>query len=188
MSQRSVVEVFTNKSTEFMLEYGGSASWVIGLGSASGLKYCICSRNDERPREDDHGDRPQARNEAFLVGKVSGIEFVERQNNRDRYLIKFSEYAEVSKKDFRHGMTRNPVVYSDVEHCRTRGIDIDALDFKPMPPVSKKYFRHPAEITDVAPASMASTSRKGLSMAEAKEELAVFYDVPAEAIQITITG
>src|SRR5438132_1473009 len=115
MDLRSVVEVFTNKSTEFMLEHGGSASWVMSVSKAPRLEYCICCRNDVLPREDDQGDRPERRNEAFLVGRVRGIELVERQNNRDRYLIEFSEYAEVSVPHFRHGSIRNPVVYSDVD-------------------------------------------------------------------------
>lgn len=182
MAQRNVVEVFTNKSRDFMLDYGGSASWVMSVKSASAVDYCVCSRNDERPRDDDRGDRPERRNEAFLVGKVSGIEFVERENDRDRYLIKFSEYAEVSVLDFRDGGTRNPVVYSDVDHCRVRGLDIEALDFKPMPTPTKRYLRHGSQA--VGP----EAQRPGLSMAEAKEGLAVYFNVPVDAVQIIITG
>jgi len=184
MARRTVVEVFTNKSGDFMLEYGGSASWVMSLTSAASLEYCICCRNDERPREDDRGDRPERRNEAFLVGKVSGIEFVERQNDRNRYLIKFSEYAEVSVRDFRRGVTRNPVVYGDVESCRRRGLDIEALHFKPMPAPTKHYARHRSH--EIGSASAAD--RRGISIAEAKAGLALHFNVPVDAVQITITG
>lgn len=184
MAQRNVVEVFTNKSSDFMLDYGGSASWVMSLSSASALVYCVCCRNDARPREDDRGDRPERRNEAFLVGKVSGIEFVERQNDRDRYLIRFSEYAEVSVPNFRDGTTRNPVVYSDVEHCRVRGLDLDALDFKPMSSPTKRYSRHGSHAMESTP----DAQRPGLSMAEAKKGLALYFNVPVEAVQITISG
>ena len=60
MAQGNVIEVFTNKSREFMLSYGGSASWAISTKSAAGLDYCICCRNDERPREESRADKQQA--------------------------------------------------------------------------------------------------------------------------------
>lgn len=184
MANRTVVEVFTNKSKDFMLEHGGSASWVMSVTGSVTLDYCVCSRNDEHPREDDPGARPERRNQAFLVGKVSGIEFVERQNGRDRYLIKFSEYAEVSIDDFRHGTTRNPVVYSNEESCRLRGLDFDALDFKPMPSVSKPYSRTPMGSAGASEV----THLPGLSIAEAKQQLALRYGVSVEAIQVIISG
>lgn len=184
MAKRNVVEVFTNKSRDFMLDYGGSASWVLSLRSAAALDYCICCRNDERPREDDRGGRPEQRNEAFLVGKVSGIEFVERQNGRDRYLIKFSEYAEVSVRDFRRSTMRNPVVYSDADDCRRRGLDPGALKFRPVPPPTRRYARDGSRQAK----AVARAEKQGLSIAEAKDGLAIHYDVPVEAIQIIITG
>lgn len=182
MAIRNVVEVFTNKSRAFMLDYGGSASWVIGSASAANLTYCVCCRNDDRPREDDHGARPERRNEAFLVGKVSGIELVERQNDRDRYLIRFSEYAEVSVANFRNATIRNPVVYSDLDDCSRRGLNIGALDFKPMPAPTKHYERP-------SPRRTRTEARvQGLTIAEAKRGLAIHFDVPVEAVQITITA
>ena len=184
MDLRNVVEVFTNKSTDFMLEREGSASWVMSVSKSTRLEYCVCCRNDVQPREDDRGARPERRNEAFLVGKVSGIELVERQNDRNRYLIIFSEYAEVSVPHFRHGSVRNPVVYSDVDHCRLRGLDISKLHFRPMPAPTKPYARLGASSVLLSLAG----ERGGLSIAQAKEELAVFYDTPIEAIEITIRG
>lgn len=184
MSQRNVVEVFTNKSKDFMLEHGGSASWVLSLDSASTLEYCVCCRNNVRPREDDRGERPEDRNEAFLVGKVSGIEFVERQNDRDRFLIKFSEYAEVSVPNFREASIRNPVVYHDLAECRRRGLDIESLRFHRAPAPTQHYERHDR---DKAQAAL-HIDRRGLTIAEAKEGLAVYFDVPVNAIQITISG
>jgi hypothetical protein len=166
-----------------MLDYGGSASWVLSQESAAALQYCVCCRNDVRPREDDRGDRSEDRNEAFLVGKVSGIEFVERENNRDRYLIKFSEYAEISVPDFRDGATRNPVVYHDLEECRRRGLDIAALKFQPMPEPTRRYSRAGRGDT-----SERDTARKGLTIAEAKAGLALHFEVPVDAIQITVSG
>ncbi|MEA2999957.1 MAG: hypothetical protein QOK17_1790 [Sphingomonadales bacterium] len=183
MRPRSVVEVFTDKSVDFMLEYGGSASWVLSVSSAAEIEYCVCTRNDQRPREDDGGDRPERRNEAFLVGKVSGIELVERQNDRDRYLLKFSEFAEVSVPNFRPGTTRNPVAYSDPGDCARRGLDIGKLAFKPMPVASKTYARLSDNDRRIAP-----NHGPGLSIAEAKAGLSIRFGVPIDAIQITISG
>ena len=156
----------------------------MSVSKAPRLEYCVCCRNDVLPREDDQGDRPESRNEAFLVGKVSGIELVERQNNRDRYLIKFSEYAEVSVPGFRHGSIRNPVVYSDVDQCRRRGLDISKLSFKPMPTPTKPYSR----LGQTSGGASRAVERRGLSITEAKAGLAVYYEVPLEAIEVTIRG
>lgn len=170
-----VIEVFTNKSKEFMFELGGSASWLISEGSRQTLKFCICVRNDDASRAEDHGARPEARNEAFLVGRIASIEFMESRNDRDRYIIRFKEYAEVSLSDFRVPKSRNPVAYRTKAECAAAGLDLDKLDFKPMP-------KH--EPTQAEPAK----ERKGLSMAEAKDGLSIYFNVPVEAIQITITG
>jgi hypothetical protein len=72
------------------------------------------------------------------------------------------------------------VTYSDVGQCKGNGLDIESLDFKPMPEI----------IPDIASASTASspTTKKGLSIAEAKEGLSAFFGVPVESVQITISG
>lgn len=184
MAQRRVVEVFTNKSKDLMLAYGGSASWVMSVGRADSIIYCVCCRNPEIARDEDTGERGEARNEAFFVGKVSDIVFVERQNERDRYFIKFSEYAEVSVPNFRAGSLRNPVLYSDVDACRVRGLDIDALDFKPMPEPTRFYDGD----TSRPPAVSGVSDIRPLSIAEAKAGLALKHDVPVSSIQIIITG
>ena len=183
MDEYVVAEVFTNKSKELILETGGSASWVLAEKTARILAYCVCCRNPDRSRDEDDGDRPEKRNEAFLVGKVSGVEFVERLNDRNRYLIKFSEYAEVSIRDFRSGSVRNPVVFGSRESCLIRGLDIDALDFQPMPAPVKRYTGHGLQAIEIG----SSTGEAGLSIEQAKEGLAARYKVPVSAIQITIT-
>jgi hypothetical protein len=183
MVEYVVAEVFTNKSKDLILETGGSASWVLAEKTAKILDYCVCCRNPDRSRDDDSGDRPERRNEAFLVGKVSGVEFVERLNDRNRYLIKFSEYAEVSIPDFRSGSLRNPVVFGSRESCRIRGLDIDALKFKPMPEPTKRYTGHGLKAIEIG----SNISEAGLSVEQAKDGLAARYKVPVSAIQIIIT-
>ena len=56
---------------------------------------------------------------------------------------------------FRHDATRNPATYSDVNQCKLNGIDIDILEFEPMPTRG---------IANSGP----DESKKGLSIAEAK--------------------
>jgi hypothetical protein len=182
MQNSSVIEVFTGKSVQQMLEHGGSQSWVVNPQSMRNVTHCVCTRNDGRDGEDGFPTNPEPRHSAFLVGKVAGLRKVEHRNNRDRYLILFSEYAVVDPPipNFRHGMTRNPVVYSDIDQCRQRGLDITALDFHPMPQISTAV--------SAPPPPAGQPAAKGLTISEAKEGLAIFHGVPVENVQITIIG
>jgi len=138
------------------------------------VEYVVCTRNSDHRWDDECGPRPEPHNSAFMVGKVSGLKKVDRQNDRDRYLIQFSEYALANVPNFRSGSTRNPVTYSDVLQCKDElGLDIEALDFIPMPQTTTIEGSH---------------SKRGLSIAEAKEGLALFFNVPVESVQITISG
>ena len=169
-----VLVVFTAKTIQQMLKLGGSQSWVINPQSMRNVRYVVCTRNSDHRWDDECGPRPESHNSAFMVGKVSGLRKVDRQNDRDRYLIQFSEYALVNVPNFRSGSTRNPVTYSDVLQCKDQlGLDIEALDFMPMPQAAIGEVGH---------------AKKGLSIAEAKEGLALFFSVPVESVQITISG
>jgi hypothetical protein len=140
------------------------------------VEYVVCTRNSDHRWDDECGPRPEPHNSAFMVGKVSGLKKVDRQNDRDRYLIQFSDYALVEVPNFRSGSSRNPVTYSDVLQCRNElGLDIEALHFTPMP-------RPQPKVTE------AGLAKKGFSIAEAKEGLALFFNVPVESVQITISG
>jgi hypothetical protein len=175
-----VLVVFTAKTVEQMLELGGSQSWVINPQSMRHVEYVVCTRNSDHRWDDECGPRPEAHNSAFMVGKVSGLKKVDRHNDRDRYLIQFSEYALVNVPEFRSGSTRNPVTYSDVVQCKeVLGLAIEALDFKPMPPPSSAAL---AQATDPP------QKTTGLSIAQAKEGLSLFFGVPVESVQITISG
>jgi hypothetical protein len=173
-----VIVVFTAKTVEQMLELGGSQSWVINPKSMAGVKYVVCTRNSDHRWDDERGPRPEAHNSAFMVGKVAGLKKVAREHDRDRYLIQFSEYALVDVPNFRSGSTRNPVTYSDVGQCKANRLDIESLDFQPMPEITH----------DTASTASPPTTKKGLSIAEAKEGLSVFFGVPVESVQITISG
>lgn len=174
-----VLVVFTAKTVQQMLEFGGSQSWVINPQSMRNVQYVVCTRNSDHRWDDECGPRPEPHNSAFMVGKVSGLKKVDRQNDRDRYLIQFSEYALVNVLDFRSGSTRNPVTYSDVMQCKeVLNLDIEALSFIPMPAV----------VPVASEAAVQPRAKEGLSIAEAKEGLSLFFGVPVENVQITISG
>ena len=167
-----VLVVFTAKSVEQLLEHGGTRSWVLNPKSMASVTYVVCTRNSDRQHDAECGIRPEAHNSAFIVGRVSGLEKVDHRHDRDRYLVKFSEYALVNVASFRDGSTRNPVTYSNVGQCRLNGIDLAKLKFEAMP----------------SNGMSSDKVRRGMSMAEAKPELAAFYGVKSEDIQITIIG
>lgn len=169
-----VLVVFTAKSVDQILEAGGSQSWVLNEKSMRKVRYVVCTRNSDHQYDEECGIRTEEHNAAFLVGKVSGMKKVDRRHDRDRYLVEFSEYATVSRANFRTGSSRNPVTYSDVGQCQDNGINIANLAFLPMP-------RSDAD-------DGGETDKKGLSMAEAKAGLSIFFGVPPESIQITISG
>jgi len=178
-SDDGVLVVFTAKTVEQMLQNGGTQSWVLNAKHMSHIRYVVCTRNSDHAHDEECGMRPEQHNSAFMVGKVSGLKKLGRRNNRDRYLVEFSDYALVEVPSFRHGSSRNPVTYSDVGQCRQNKIDIAALDFTPMP--GRNDDSAVSEPVGAAPG-------KGLSIAEAKNGLSVFFGVPAESIQILITA
>lgn len=175
-----VLVVFTAKSVSQIFEHGGSQSWVLNEKSMRNVEYVVCTRNSDHQYDEECGVRTEDHNAAFLVGKVSGMKKVDNRHDRNRYLIEFSEYALVKEANFRSGTSRNPVTYSDVGQCRQNGIDIVNLAFMPMPAAEPdNQFEQDDKI---------STGKKGFSIPEAKEGLAIFFGVPPENIQITISG
>jgi hypothetical protein len=118
-----------------------------------------------------------------LIGKVQKVvpntappENNESPNNR--YLIQFREFARVNIPDVWTG-DRNPVKYRSVEDL---GIDFAALKWERMQePV---YTTQPV---DEAP-PVDQNGAKPLTMVEAKKGLALTFNVPPEAIEITIRG
>ena len=94
---------------------------------------------------------------------------------KSRYLIQFNEYARVNIPEIWKG-DRNPVKYATLEEL---GIDPSMLKWEPMPPA-------PESIPDVIPVRAANAG--ALTMAQAKNGLALTFGVPPEAIEITIRG
>jgi hypothetical protein len=172
-----VLVVFTAKTIEQMLNNGGTQSWVLNPRSMNGVRYVVCTRNADPAYDEECGVRPEPHNSAFMVGIVSGLKKVDHRNDRDRYLVEFSDYALVAVAGFRHGSSRNPVTYSDTGQCRDNGLDLAGLEFQPMPRGDGRLNRVPG-----------TASGGGLSISQAKEGLSIFFDVPVESIQIIISA
>jgi len=173
MSDKALV-VLTGKSKDRLFREGGTSDWALRPAVVRNFKYVVCVRHANPPYDPGLGARPEPHGAAFLVGKIEDVKFTYRENDRDRFLVTFSEVAEVLVPNFWDG-SRNPVRYMDVSEIMERGIDLDALDFKPfMPPEVD------GEEGDegVAP----------LSIAAAKQGLAAMFGVSPDAIEIIIKG
>ncbi|SCX28600.1 hypothetical protein DSM25558_4514 [Agrobacterium sp. DSM 25558] len=103
---------------------------------------------------------PEPHGTAFLVGKVKDV--VASTETAGRWLILISEYARTNVPDQWSG--RNPVAYWSDRNFSD--IDFKGLTYQPI----------------------AASKALGLTIAEAKAGLAVTFDVPESAIEITIRG
>ena len=185
MSQEIVV-LFTAKSTERILAEGGTSAWRLDRNHARRCEFAVCTRN-AFPKWD-QGDwalGTEAHHTAFLIGKISDVvpcePTPENEKARDiRFLIKFSEFARVNVPNARKG-DRNPVKYTTLDDL---GIDPTKLTWETMPDVAETPKRDSG--SEAAPVNGAGV--KALTMAEAKKGLALTFNVPPEAIEITIRG
>jgi hypothetical protein len=159
--------VFTGNSLDEILAVGGSASWVLNEKHAKRQHYLVCIRNAQSAGFSNH----EAHGAAFLVGIIKGLKHVGHDaKGLKRWTIEISEYAEILREKA-WGEWRNPVKYTTLEEL---GIDPKSLKFQPMPIPTK---------TAVAPPTV-----RPLSIAEAKQGLALQFGVLAEAIDIVIRG
>jgi hypothetical protein len=180
MSEQIAV-LFTAKSVERILREGGTSAWRLDRSHARRCAYAVCTRNaGARWVEGKEEHRS-----AFLVGKIGDVvpckptpENHEAPDNR--FLITFSEYALVDMPDVWAG-GRNPVKYESAEAL---GIDFSSLKWERMPEPDNLTAPSPQAPHPVTVRSM----DRPLTMAEAKKGLALTFNVPTEAIEITIRG
>ncbi|HEX6411139.1 MAG TPA: hypothetical protein VFZ88_11200 [Sphingomicrobium sp.] len=177
MSQKSLV-VFTRKSKESLIRKGGTAAWALRPELVREFEYVVCARNTSRDEDDGSLPGPEPRGSAFLVGRISTIEFLYNRNNRDRYIVNFDAVAEVDVPDFWDG-SRNPVRYMLTEEVRRRGIDFGSLAFESLENARRKL--DPPE-----PRSDGTGAPARLTLAQAKRGLAATFDVSPDAIEIVI--
>jgi hypothetical protein len=171
MSGKAIV-VFTGKCIERILGEGGSSSWRLDRNNARQCDYVVCTQNG-------HADGPWAdgteeHRTAFVIGKVKDV--VPSALMPGRYLIQFREFARVCIPNVWNG-DRNPVKYTTMSDI---GIDPMSLDWECMPEASST----PDPPLDVTP----YVAGEPLTIAEAKQGLALTFGVSPEAVEITIRG
>lgn len=160
----NVVSVLTFKSSDTILETGGTQSWTLDRARAKACKYAVLCRNANHAEV----EGPEAHGAAFMIGRISDI--VPSTETPGRWLILFSEYALCDVSDQWEG--RNPVRFWTTDDYEE--IDFDALDFEPMPEFSAS--------------KKGTSSTHGLTIAEAKAGLSITFGVDPTAIEIIIRG
>ena len=146
------IQTFTKYSFETIKSMGGDYAWVLNQNRARSYQYLVCCSSGGA-----NGGS------AFLVGKISGIEFDHvGDKGKNRYAICVSEVAAVDIPDLWPG-NQNPVRYTTLEDL---GIDPSKLSFQ----------------------KVGTTQSNGLTIAQAKAGLAKNYGVSEDNIEILIKG
>ena len=182
MSQEVIV-VFTAKSIERILEEGGTSAWRLDHNHARRCDFAVCTRNAHAHWDQSNwAPATEAHRTAFLVGKIHDVVPCpttpeDKKAREGRYLVKFSEMARVEIPNLWKG-DRNPVKYMSFKDL---GINPSTLQWEPMPePVNA------AKPSDAVVSI--NNGVKPLTMGEAKKGLALTFNVPPDAIEITIRG
>ncbi len=162
------IAVFTHRGLNGLLADGGSRAWKLDPVRVRKLRYVLCVQNRE---DGDRGEPSHAQGQAFLLGRISGVEPDNEVGGR--FIIRFDEYADIDLPNFWEGW-RNPVKYIDLGEC---GINPDTLTFKPVEHLQRR-----------PPSTATSNEVQAMDMAHAKKALSAFYSVPASSIEITIRG
>lgn len=162
--------VLTARGLGKILEDGGSQAWVLDARRARRYEYVVCVQN--RGFAKDWGQASAPHHAAFLVGRLKRVVPCEEPGSEHRWLLVFSEYAEINLPNAWPGY-RNPVLYTDLESL---GIDVSSLDFRPMPEQAAEAEAEPQK------------KIRPLTIAEAKEGLALTFKVEPSAIEIMIRG
>ena len=124
------VIVFTAKNLADTFRQGGSGNWKLNSERVKKCDFAILTANNHHKKSthsrEDHGT-------AFLIGKISGVtpdaydDLGEREHGR--WIIRFSEYAELDIPSFWGGF-QNPIKYADLSDL---DVDLDSLEWKPFP-------------------------------------------------------
>jgi hypothetical protein len=181
---KEIAVVFTARRLERILAEGGTSAWRLDPNRTRRCEFVVCTRNARSHFDQGNwGNGPEDHHAAFVIGKIQKVvpSTAPPENNesaKNRYLIQFSEFARVNIPNVWSG-DRNPVKYMSPDDM---GIDFSKLKWEAMP----EQTAAPAPVAESLPASLASIGP--LTMAEAKKGLALTFNVPPEAIEITIRG
>tara|TARA_B100001741_G_C16436107_1_gene543336 strand:+ start:271 stop:942 length:672 start_codon:yes stop_codon:yes gene_type:complete len=200
------IVVFTHKSREFLLKLNATCSWVINPHRAKKCKYVVCTRNALHELADDqylHGH-------GVIIGRNLKVSPSKNKIDKDRYMIEFNEYAELSdfcpaaEDDLWGEVTgpskskRMPVRYIDT-YWLTNIIlreGFDDLVWKPVPKRDEEYvqaqydvenkYNHPDY--EIQPRNIGTINSFSESIDRAKKDLSKELGVTEENIEIIIKG
>lgn len=85
--------VYTGVDLNMMIAEGGSGYWKLGASSLQKVEYLIACKNYTKDWAVSDKNIPQGT--AFFIAKVAGFQKMLDGQYEDRYLITFSEYAEI---------------------------------------------------------------------------------------------
>jgi hypothetical protein len=172
MSTKAMV-ILTAEPPRDILKAGGTMSWVLNRPHAKQCSHVLLCQNaySEWP------GATEPHRQGFMIGRIKDV--IPSPKTAGRWMITFSAYAVVDMPDA-WGKWQNPVRYVTLEEL---GIDIGTVDFREMPetetPETGRPEPSPSWNTGIA---------SGLSIAEAKQGLALRYGVTPDAVEITIRG
>lgn len=186
--------VYTHRTIEFLTKLNGSTSWQLNPERAKQCEYVICVRNGSSPlAENDFPKRS-----AFLIGKISNVvQSLNLPRDEHRYMIEFKEYAEVSIPNVWKGW-RSPVIYKDTEELESV-FNFNSLNWIAVPQRDheyiENYFEHENSFYETQEKVSLKfkekkelKSKRGISIADAKNELSKYYDIDEENIEIILRG
>lgn len=162
------IVIFTKDKPESVIAANGSGSWRVNVEKWAGAIDWLILTNKI-------GDTRQI----TLVGRVVGFEPDTAGKNPGRYAIKIDAYALMDDADLTFSSkSTNPVQFR-------RALDVLGFDPKAreMTPVGEQKLRQSYESRESASQRL---SAKPLSIAEAKEGLAVSFGISPEQVEITI--
>ena len=165
------VAVLTARSPQRIVREGGSQAWKLDPVRAKSCTYLVCAQNKHHA-DLDFSDATQPHGTGFLVGRISRLS--PAADAPDRWMIEVDRYALIDRPQLWKGW-RNPVRYTSLAEL---GIELDELTFEAMPAREHAASSSP----DTAPAV------GGITIAQAKTQLAATYGVQPESIEIVIRG
>ena len=166
-----VLAVFTSRTVERMCSEGGSQAWTFSAVNARGCHWLICVWNARGAYAESGADR-LAHREAFLIAPIDSID--PSPQEPERWIVRFHEYARIAIPNAWNGQ-RLPFRYLTLDDF---GISPEDLQFIPAAAV----VHGGTSVPRLRPTAMP------LSIEAAKIGLAAKFNVPPEAIEITIRG
>ena len=169
--KKDAIVVFTAQSAGEILEAHGSEAWVLNRTRAQDCEWLICAQNRHHPDiEKLSSYHLEAHGTGFLIASISQLKKSE-VGDGSRWKIAFLEYARINKPDLWNGQ-RFPVSYRSLKEL---DINPDELEFEKLSVIEAKR-------------PVMTPSSAGLTIAEAKKQLAATFGVKPDAVEITIRG